>query len=264
MLDTPTRADRRRQLWVTASFVLGVVGVLFGIGVLGTRVEESQGGDLAADATLLAPAQPAFSIWTLVYLGLTAYTIYQWLPAQATDRRHRDIGWLAGVSLLLNAAWLLVTQQGWIWVSVGVILVLAGVLVRLVFRLHVTPSYGVAEAVCVDVTFGLYLGWVLAAAGANIGAALASSDATPNRATALVLIAVVTVVGGALLRLFSGRLSIAVALAWGLFWIAFGRLAGQPADAVVGTVAALCAVLVLMVAWTSQDRRQEVRDSVAL
>lgn len=256
--------DRRRQVWVTLCFVAGIVGVLFGVGVLGERVEESPGGDLAADATLLAPASPAFSIWTVIYLGLTAYTVYQWLPDQTTDRRHRAIGWLAGVSLLLNAAWLLVTQQGWIWFSVAVILVLAAVLVRLVFLLHTTPSYGVAETLAVDVTFGLYLGWVLAASGANVGAALSSSGADPGRWTAIALIVVVTVVGAALLRLFSGRFAVAAALAWGLGWIAIGRLGGEPADALVGIVAAICAVVVLAVAWTSQERGTVVEDRIAI
>jgi hypothetical protein len=247
-------ADRRRQVWVTLCFVAGIVGVLVGVGVLGERVEESPGGDLAADATLLAPASPAFSIWSVIYLGLTAYTVYQWLPAQTSDRRHRAIGWLAGLSMLLNAAWLLVTQQGWIWASVVVILVLAAVLVRLVFRLHTTPSYGIAEVLAVDVTFGLYLGWVLAAAGANVGAALSSSDADPGRFTAIALIVVVTIVGAALLRLFSGRLAVAAALTWGLGWIAVGRFFGEPADAVVGLVAAACAVAVVAVAVASQER----------
>ena len=46
-----TSADRRRQVVVTVSEVLCVVGTLVGVGVLGTRVEESSGGSLAADAT---------------------------------------------------------------------------------------------------------------------------------------------------------------------------------------------------------------------
>lgn len=248
------RSDRLRQAWVSACYALGVVGVLFGVGVLGTRVAESSGGDLAADATLLAPAQPAFAIWSVIYLGLTAYTVYQWLPAQASDRRHRRTGWLAGASLLLNAAWLLVTQRGWIWVSVAVILVLGLVLASLVLQLHVTPSFGIAEALLVDLTFGLYLGWVVAACGANIGAALAASNAAPGRWAAIALIVVVTLVGVALLRRLAGRLSVAAGLAWGLSWIAVGRVAGEPADALVGNVAILGALAVMWAAWGSQTR----------
>ena len=64
-----------------------ILGTLVGVGVLGTRVEESSGGALAADATLLAPASPAFSIWSVIYGGLAAYTIWQWLPANTANIR---------------------------------------------------------------------------------------------------------------------------------------------------------------------------------
>lgn len=246
-----------RQVWVSVTYVIGIVGVLFGVGVLGERVEESPGGDLSDDATLLAPDGPAFSIWSLIYLLLTAYVIYQWLPSQTSAPRQRSIGWLAGWTLVLNAAWLLVTQAGWIWVSVLVIVALAVVLATLMFRLHVEESDGLAETIVVDVTFGLYLGWVLAATGANIGAALSSSDLGPGRGVAIGLIVVVTVVGAALLRLFGGRISIALALAWGLGWIAYGRLFDEPADSVVGAVAGICALVVLSIATTSQQRSQD-------
>ena len=98
------RSDRLRQVAVTLAEVFCVIGTLVGVGVIGTRVEESSGGALAADATLLAPAGPAFSIWSVIYLGLLGYTVWQWLPEQATDRRHRAIGWLAAASMVLNAA----------------------------------------------------------------------------------------------------------------------------------------------------------------
>ena len=141
-------ADRVRQVGVTLAEVFCVLGTLVGVGVIGTRVEESSGGALAADATLIAPAGPAFSIWTPIYLGLAAYTIWQWLPEQASDRRHRAIGWLVALSMVLNAAWLLVTQQGWLWASVAVILALAVTLGLLVERLTRHQSYGRAESPC--------------------------------------------------------------------------------------------------------------------
>ena len=66
-------------------------------------------------------------------------------------------------SMVLNAAWLLVTQVGWIWVSVVVIAGLAvvlGVLVRRLTDLG-TGGAGLGERAVVDGTFGLYLGWGL-------------------------------------------------------------------------------------------------------
>ena len=46
----PTGADRGRQVGVTIAEVFCIVGTLVGVGVIGTRVEESSGGALAADA----------------------------------------------------------------------------------------------------------------------------------------------------------------------------------------------------------------------
>jgi hypothetical protein len=83
----PTSSDRMRQVGVTVAEVLCIIGTLVGVGVIGTRVEESSGGALAADATLIAPAGPAFQIWSLIYVGLAAYTVWQWLPANATISR---------------------------------------------------------------------------------------------------------------------------------------------------------------------------------
>ncbi|MBM6404428.1 tryptophan-rich sensory protein [Phycicoccus sp. CSK15P-2] len=246
---TPTADDRRRQVAVTAAEVFCVLGTLVGLGVLGTRVEESSGGALSADATLLAPAGPAFSIWTPIYLGLLGYTVWQWLPEQATDTRHRRTGWLAAASMVLNALWLLVTQQGWLWASVVVIGALVAVLGVLVARLTDRPSYGNAESVLVDGTFGLYLGWVCVAVAANVTAVLVASGAdlgsAGNRLAALVVLAAVAAVGVLLARRMRGRWSVALAASWGLAWLAWGRLADEPASVVValGAVAAAAVVL---------------------
>ncbi|MGB3595274.1 MAG: tryptophan-rich sensory protein, partial [Ornithinimicrobium sp.] len=175
-----TPQDRIRQVGVSAAEIFCVVGTLYGVGVLGTRVEESSGGALAADATRLAPAGPAFSIWSVIYLGLAAYTVWQWLPSQSARSLHRRIGWWVAASMVLNATWLLVTQQGWIWLSVVVILVLALVLGLLLKRLTPRPRPRVVERVAVDGTFGLYLGWVAVATCANVTAALVSSGVEPG------------------------------------------------------------------------------------
>lgn len=257
----PTVADRARQVGVTVSEVLCVLGTLVGIGALGgTRVEESAGGALAADATLVAPAGPAFSIWSVIYLGLAAYTVWQWLPAQASDERHRRTGWLAAVSMVLNAAWLLVTRQGWIWVSVVVITVLVVVLGVLVHRLTQRPSYGFAEAVVVDGTFGAYLGWVCVATCANVTAALVASGVDPGRPAselwAVGVLAGAAGVGVMLARRLGGRYAVAAALAWGLVWIAVGRTTDQPRSGVTAWAAVVAAVVVVVAA--AQVRRSAI------
>jgi hypothetical protein len=246
----PTGADRGRQVGVTVAEVLCLYGTLVGVGVVGTSVENSAGGALSAEATLLAPLGPAFSIWSVIYAGLAAYTIWQWLPASTTDPRARRTGWLAAASMLLNAGWLLVTQQGWLWASVVVILALVVVLGMLVQRLaDLGPAPSLLQRVVVDGTFGLYLGWVAVATCANITATLVAegvdTSALVGELLAALVIAVVVVVTAVVVARTGPRWSVAAAVAWGLAWIAVGRLTDEPASTLVGIVAAIAAVAVL-------------------
>jgi hypothetical protein len=254
-----TPADRLRQVAVTVAELFCVVGTLVGVGLIGTRVAESAGGALAADATLIAPAGPAFAIWTPIYLGLAGFTVFQWLPTQAAEPRHRAIGWLAAASMVLNAAWLLVTQQDWIWASVVVMAALVVTLGVLVRRLEEHPSYGHGETVLVDGTFGLYLGWVAVAACANVTAALVAGGVDPGGyaapLAAVLVLAVAAGVGVLLARRLGGRWAIAGAMAWGLLWIAYGRLAAEPRSAIVA-LAAVVAAAVVVVATSRQHSGQ--------
>ncbi len=254
------RSDLIRQVLVTASEIFCVVGTLFGVGVIGTRVEESSGGALASDATLLAPDGPAFSIWSVIYAGLLAYTIWQWLPRNKTSPRHRAIGWLVAASMVLNATWLLVTQVGWLWVSVVVILALAIVLGFLLSALHRHPAENTAERIITDGTFGLYLGWVTAAACANITAAGAYSGwdlgAVGNQVLAIVVIVVAVGLGVLFTFRFGPRFTVSAALAWGLAWIGVGRSTSDPQSMAVAAAAFIAAALVLAV-WLA--RWQQLR-----
>lgn len=241
--------DLARRVSVTLAEIACVLGTLVGTGVIGTRVAESSGGALAADATLLAPAGPAFSIWSVVYAGLAAYTVWQWLPSRATDERARATGWPAAWSMLLNATWLLVTQAGWVWLSVVVIVALLATLVVLVARLARRPATGLLDRVVLDGTFGLYLGWVGVATCANVAAAL-SLDVSVDRAvaeTGAVLAIGAVLAGGAwLARRYGARWAVALASAWGLAWIAVGRLGDAPAS-VVTAVAAITGAVAMIV-----------------
>lgn len=262
---TPT--DHVRRATVVAAEVFCVVGTLVGLGVFGTRVEESSGGALAATATLIAPATPAFSIWTPIYLGLLAYAVWQALPANAVRARVRSTGWLAAASMVLNAGWLLVTQQGWIWVSVVVIVALAVTLGVLLRRLTEAPAASPIETVVVDGTFGAYLGWVAVATCANITAALVDSgvdlSAWLNQVAAVLVLAVAGGLGVLFARRLGGRWAVAGAMAWGLAWIAVGRIADTPRSLVTGIAAVVAALVVLGAAarWHTPAGSRDTRDT---
>ncbi|MFM6847965.1 MAG: TspO/MBR family protein [Terrabacter sp.] len=250
--ETLTSTDQLRRITVVAAEVFCVVGTLVGLGVLGTRVAESSGGALASTATLIAPATPAFSIWTPIYLGLLAYAVWQALPANAVRARVRRTGWLAAASMVLNAGWLLVTQQGWIWAGVAVIVALALTLGVLLRRLTEQPAGSPVERVVIDGTFGAYLGWVAVATCANVTAALVDSgvelSAWLSQLVAVLVIAVAGGLGVLFARRLGGRWAVAGAMAWGLAWIAVGRIADSPRSLVTGLAAVVAALVVLAAA----------------
>ncbi|CAM3538705.1 tryptophan-rich sensory protein [Occultella aeris] len=242
-----------RRIAVTVSFVVCVLGSMVGVGVFGgTPIAEAAGGLLAADSTHLAPASGAFSIWTAIYIGLGCYTVWQWW-----DDDTRALAWPAITSMLLNAAWILVVQAGWVFGSVLVIAVLLGVLALLFVRcLRRRPSSAI-EAVVTDGVFGLYLGWVCVAICANIAAALAGAGfdgfGSPQWWSVGVL-AVATVVGVALARFSRGRLAVAASLAWGLAWIAIARTVSEPSSTVVAIAAGAAAGVVALTAVVARVR----------
>ncbi|MFC8598636.1 tryptophan-rich sensory protein [Isoptericola sp. NPDC057191] len=257
---------RPQQVAVTVSYVVCVVGSMIGVGVFGgTPIAEAAGGALAADATLVAPASPAFSIWTVIYLGLAGYTVLQWLPAYTADDRQRRLRLPVAASMVLNAAWILVVQAGALWWSVLVIAVLLAVLVRTFLVLVQTSARGVAERVLVDGTLGLYLGWVCVATVANVAAALAAAGFDGGAVApdwwAVGILAVVAGIGVGLAVRGGGRIAVAAAIAWGLVWVVVARAQGDPAStpaavtAAAAAAAVLGAALVLLVRRSGQGRR---------
>lgn len=258
-MDRSSTLDRIRPWAVLIALPVTLAMAALGSGAFGgAEVQASSSGALAADATPLAPASPAFSIWSVIYLGLAVYAVWQVLPAQRHDRRQRAIGWLAVASLVLNAAWILCAQAGLLPVTVVVIVVLLAVLAAIFDLLCRIRPASRLEAVVVDGTFGLYLGWVSVATVANIAAWLADAGVRPDpfEPLAIVVLAVVALVGALIAARGGGRIAPALAMLWGLSWIGIGRALDAPASFPVAVAAA--AVCVAIGAATVIARLQRV------
>ncbi|MGH1524897.1 tryptophan-rich sensory protein [Leifsonia sp. L25] len=249
----PTASDRIRQSGMIAATVIALGGAVYGSGLAGGRpIPRVAGGALGPDATLVAPAGPAFAIWSVVYLGLAGYAIWQALPSQAARRRQRAVGYWIIASLLLNAAWIVAVQAGLLALSVPIIGLLLVVLVVAFVRLRHEPGDTTADAVLLDGTVGLYLGWAMVATAADVAAWLQTAGFTgfgmPPEVWAMAVLAALAVVACALAVWDRGRLAPALASAWGLVWIAVSRSAGGLPSAVVAVTALASAILVIMVA----------------
>ena len=238
-----------RRLFVTGGMITCLVGGLLGSGVLGRDIDEQVRGALQSDATLIAPASPAFSIWFVIWLGFVAYTVWQWLPSSERSRRPERVHWIAGSTLYLNGAFTIFSQFQAVWPLVVTMALLVPALIWLLVLLHRTAPVEFAERFAGDHTFGLYLGWSTVALLAMIAAALTMGgydmgDVEHTR-TAIAMLVAAVVIGLAYALTMGARLSIAVAISWGLAWISYNRLTLRPYSSEVGTTAAIGAAVVL-------------------
>jgi hypothetical protein len=244
--------DLARQIVVISALVFMLVAAMVGVGVFGgTPIAEAQGGALAANATLLAPATPAFSIWSVIYTGLAAYTVWQALPAQRPSPRQRAIGWWVALSMVLNGLWIVTVQFWTIWGTTIMIFVLLAALCVTFQRAVATrmPRAGITDSLLIDGVTGLHLGWVAVASVANVAAWLTAVGPTDwadhAQAWGIAVIVAVAVIGLAVAWASGWRVAPGLALAWGLVWIAVGRLADQPRSEAIGIAAIVAAVAVL-------------------
>ncbi|MBC7517433.1 MAG: tryptophan-rich sensory protein [Microbacteriaceae bacterium] len=245
-------SDRLRQTVVLVSAILAIVGSFIGSGAGGgTPIQNASGGALAADATLIAPGGPAFGIWTPIYLGLIAYAVWQFLPAQTADARQRTLGYPIAASLVLNAAWILSIQFDLLALSVPVIVLLLAVLIWAFQLTRASRPKSLVETIVTDGTIGLYLGWVSIATVANVTAVLVAAGFSGfginADAWAVGVIAVAGLVGVLISLSGRGRLAPTASLCWGLAWVAVARLTGTLPSAPAAIAALVAAAVILAV-----------------
>ncbi|KAA0918517.1 tryptophan-rich sensory protein [Dietzia sp. ANT_WB102] len=230
---------------------VAIVAAFIGSGALGgTPINEAAGGALSADATPVAPAGSAFGIWSVIYLGLAAYAVWQLAPVARRSARQAALRPWALASALLNGAWIWTVQLDLLLVSVLVIVLLLAVLIRIMFILGAPRSGGWLEVVVTDVTFGLYLGWVSVAFLANAYAWLADAgvDVVTEVPFGIVGIIVAAAVGVASAFISGGRIPPALATAWCLAWVAYGRTEGAHESRSLVLAAAIASVVVVVTA----------------
>ncbi|MFS0895095.1 TspO/MBR family protein [Microbacterium sp. 179-I 3D3 NHS] len=252
--------DIARQAVVIAAASFMLIAAAFGAGAFGGEsVDELQDGALSAQGSYLAPAGPAFSIWSLIYLGLLAHTVWQALPAQRADARQRAVGGWIAASLVLNGLWLVTARYLTLWLTVVVISLLLAVLARIVVLLGRMPAKNLVDRIVTDGANGLHFGWVTIATVANAAAWLTriapASWADQADVWAVAVLVVVLVIGVST-AWFTGRIAPALATAWGLGWLAVGRISGEPQSTPTAVAAVVVAVLLVIAGIVAVLRRR--------
>lgn len=129
---------------------------------------------------LFAPAGLTFAIWSVIYLLLAGFVVYQWFePAnQSVLSNHqirKKLRILFAASSLLNSIWLVAWQ--YLQINLSVIIMLA-LLITLIYLNHLLRSTTLnkKDYVFIRLPFSIYFGWITIATIANITAFLVDKN----------------------------------------------------------------------------------------
>lgn len=137
-------------------------------------------GDIAntiLQGVQITPANYAFAIWGLIYLGLIAYGIYQLRPTQRSNPNIRWVNSLLIIACIAQMAWVYLFTLRLFWLSVvamlGILLPLIGAYLQLrIGKERVSRG----QKWLVHTPFSIYLGWISVATIVNIASALFISN----------------------------------------------------------------------------------------
>jgi benzodiazapine receptor len=231
--------DRIRSILVLAA-TIGVI--IFNWLAATGRLGSDTGAISDKYPTMLTPAGYAFSIWSLIYLGIVAFSLYQLIPANLA--RFRSVRSFYIFSCALNCAWLYFWHREQIAVCFAVILALAINLFVICYLLRDPES--TADTWAAKAPFGIYFGWVTAATLVNFTILLKYWNVSLSPSTGTVLAVSLILLAAGLAVAVRWKLTnyfYPLAIAWALTAIAV-KQSGQTAivaAAAIGVVACLIA-----------------------
>lgn len=211
--------------------------------------------------TPITPAGYAFSIWSLIYLGMIVFSIYQLLPASSA--RFRNIRSLYILTCALNCAWIYMWHSDQIAICLVLIFLLAAILFLINRDLRETSGMG--EYWFAKAPFSIYFGWVTAATLVNFSILLVhwnvaiSTTAWTWIGVGLILFAAAL---GVIIRVRLVNYLYPLAVAWALTAIGV-KQSGQTlivAAAAIGTIACLIATLSFVVGLPSTDNPRPINE----
>ncbi|MBE2220742.1 MAG: tryptophan-rich sensory protein [Anaerolineae bacterium] len=257
-MNTKTKNSKTLQIVNIVSFVVVVVmNVLSNALPLNGRTPGEISDSLPSFFT---PAAYTFSIWSVIYLFLLGFTIYQALPSQRERPFLGQIGWLFAGTTVLNVFWLLAWHYGFYAVSVLFMVGLLVTLITIYLRLnigHRSASLTIADKLLYQTTFSLYLGWITVATIANIASVLGylgwNGFGIDGQIWSAIMMMVAVVVAG--LLLFNRR---NLAYAGVLVWALFGIRAAYPTVPVIANTALVAAGLIVILALIGYWRTQKI------
>ncbi|CAA9244320.1 MAG: hypothetical protein AVDCRST_MAG77-1702 [uncultured Chloroflexi bacterium] len=218
---------------------------------------------------LFAPAGYVFAIWGPIYLGLTAFAVWQLTHAGRRGHAVVDVGWWFALSNIANALWIVFWHLGRFPATMAAMLVVLVSLCAIAARLGPPrAARSAAERWLVYLPFSVYLGWISVATIANAGVFLLDlgwNGAPLSPAAWTLMLLAVSSALGAWLLLRRGDLAYLAVLVWAFIgiWAKQSGVSGTSAasgtpgvpSVAYGALAA-AGVLAALAVWRAVDGRR--------
>lgn len=238
--------------WVTLAAILGTLAVN-----TWSNLYPINGLNIGAIANTIftqvqiLPANYAFSIWGLIYLGLIGYGIYQLLPEQRQNPVLRRVDYWLILSCVVQAVWVVLFLLRQFWLStvamLGILLPLIAIYLHLgVGKRRVNRQ----EKWLAHIPFSIYLGWISVATIVNVAVSLFNNNwngfgiAAPGWTAIMMTVAAVL---AALIAIQRRDIAYPLVIVWALIAIAV-RQSSVPL--ISGVAVGLAIVLVLLIVMT--------------
>ena len=208
---------------------------------------------------LIIPANYAFAIWGLIYLGLVSLAIYQALPAQKRHPQLRKLDHLLVIASIAQIVWIFLFEYQLFALSVVAMLLILLPLIVLYLRLGIgVERVSRQQKWLVNIPVSIYLAWISVATIINVAGTLYSwgwngwgiSDSGWTVIMLVVGAAIATVVG-----LQRGDTAFVLVLVWAFTAIAVANWAIP----LIFWTAVILAIALAVVAFFGNSRRQKTK-----
>ena len=263
----PTAVDLYRRIFVSAGAAAAVASLMWMFGWFGTTpavlsgngLREHAEGWFSGERALLSPDHNMYWLWPILVIGLGTHAVFQWQSSQRSTPRQRRSGWLVGTASGLMLVITAAMHFGLFTLGTLAAIAVALTLLDAIRQFNLHTARNTTERRLTDGIIGLFFGFALVQAMSFISIWLTahgwSIPGIPALLWALIGLFICVWTAAFYSMTERGRITIALGLGWGMFWLIFPRLLTEVTSVWVAIGAAMGAFIVIL---CTQSRRHRI------
>ena len=204
---------------------------------------------------LFVPAGITFSIWSVIYLFLIMFMVYQIISLYKKRQFNVDFIEKIGVWFILaslaNILWIFLWHYQYVPYSLLAMLLLFISLLMIYLRLNIGLSkVSLKEKIMVHVTISIYLGWITVATIANITAVLVKLNVGElflGEIAWTIIVIIVAMLITVIMLIKRIDIAYSLVIIWALLGIAIKRLNTDPIYGIQTNIAITAAIAIIII-----------------